>query len=169
MKCKWEDCENEARAKSPFCGDTCKKRHQRASGTDVPVEVGQGQVGQPVYVPVEGEAVYGRQAVSYPGVADFETRPEPLDPADSPKPQNRGKYIRPDGTEYQSDSQGSPFECQAGPPGEPAYGHSGSWVVGSYRPTARPQQGLGRARRRPGRHRSGCRTGRRAWIAHAAR
>lgn len=31
MKCKWEDCENEARAKSPFCGDTCYKRHRRDS------------------------------------------------------------------------------------------------------------------------------------------
>ncbi len=50
MKCKWEPCDNEARGKSPFCGGTCKKRHQRASGTDVPVEVGQElsgtQVGQ---------------------------------------------------------------------------------------------------------------------------
>ncbi len=46
MKCKWTDCENGARAKSPFCSGTCKKRYQRASGTDVPVEVGQEQVGQ---------------------------------------------------------------------------------------------------------------------------
>ena len=47
MKCKWKDCLHLARAKSPFCSGTCKKRYQRASGTDVPVEVGQEQVGQP--------------------------------------------------------------------------------------------------------------------------
>ena len=53
MKCKWESCENEARGKSPFCGGTCKKRYQRASGTkpelsgtSVPVEAKVGQVGQ---------------------------------------------------------------------------------------------------------------------------
>ena len=51
MKCKWTDCENDARAKSPFCSATCKKRYQRASGTDVPPEVGQGQVGQTPDVP----------------------------------------------------------------------------------------------------------------------
>ncbi len=38
MDCKWTDCSNQARAKSPFCSGTCKKRYQRASGTD---EVGQ--------------------------------------------------------------------------------------------------------------------------------
>ncbi len=31
MKCKWTDCENDARAKSPFCGDTCYKRWNRAN------------------------------------------------------------------------------------------------------------------------------------------
>ncbi len=41
MKCKWIDCDKEARKKSPFCSGTCKKREQRASGTNVPVEVGQ--------------------------------------------------------------------------------------------------------------------------------
>lgn len=49
MKCKWIECKDEARAKSPFCGDTCKKRYQRRirangtsrSGTNVPVKVGQ--------------------------------------------------------------------------------------------------------------------------------
>lgn len=50
MKCKWDKCDNEARAKSPFCSGTCKKRFQRASGTKpelsgtpVPVEVEVGQ------------------------------------------------------------------------------------------------------------------------------
>lgn len=50
MKCKWHKCSNEARAKSPYCSGTCKKRYSRASGTEVPVEVGQTlsgtQVGQ---------------------------------------------------------------------------------------------------------------------------
>lgn len=46
MRCKWNQCSNEARTKSPFCSGTCKKRYVR-SETDVPVEVGQEQVGQP--------------------------------------------------------------------------------------------------------------------------
>lgn len=29
MICKWNECSNEARAKSPFCGDTCYKRWNR--------------------------------------------------------------------------------------------------------------------------------------------
>ncbi len=57
MKCKWKDCSNDARAKSPFCSGTCKKRYQRASGTNVPVEVGQAssgtQAGQPLIAACE--------------------------------------------------------------------------------------------------------------------
>lgn len=55
MKCKWKDCNNDARAKSPFCSGTCKKRYQRTSGTEsepsgtnVPVEVGQEPSGTQV-------------------------------------------------------------------------------------------------------------------------
>ena len=68
MKCKWTGCENGARVKSPFCSGTCKKRYQRASGTYVPVEVGQGQVGhiQPV-----GDGV----CVTV-GLDDYLSRPE---------------------------------------------------------------------------------------------
>jgi hypothetical protein len=29
MKCKWHECENEARTKSEFCSDTCSKRYRR--------------------------------------------------------------------------------------------------------------------------------------------
>jgi hypothetical protein len=59
-ECKWKDCNEPARAKSPFCSGTCKKRYQRASGTNVPVEVGQGPSGTDSCVPVvtvEGEAL----------------------------------------------------------------------------------------------------------------
>lgn len=54
MQCKWDKCENEARAKSPFCSGTCKKRSQRASGTD---EVGQEQSGTQVG---QGPEQYGK-------------------------------------------------------------------------------------------------------------
>jgi hypothetical protein len=38
-ECKWIDCNNEARSKSPFCSQACKKRYRRASGTDQACEV----------------------------------------------------------------------------------------------------------------------------------
>ena len=61
MKCKWQECGNDARIKSPFCSEACKKRYQRAGGTELTTggtssgtdsassgtnEVGQTQVGQ---------------------------------------------------------------------------------------------------------------------------
>lgn len=124
MKCIWTDCDNDARAKSPYCGGTCKKRAQRlsgtepaASGTNVPVEVGQEQVGQTEVVPVKRQLYlqvvdakcYGRQAVV---CNEFKTRPEPLDNTDQPVPCNRGRYIRSDGTVYQFDAGGHSFECK---------------------------------------------------------
>lgn len=48
MQCKWHKCSNESRPRSPFCSETCKKRHARRSGTNVPVEVGQEQSGTQV-------------------------------------------------------------------------------------------------------------------------
>lgn len=109
MQCKWDKCDNEARAKSPFCSGTCKKRYQRASGTSVPVEVGQGQVGQSMDVPpywVNDAMVYGRRSVSYASDT-FETRPEPLDHSDTPDPRNRCIYQRRDGTRYLLDATGN--------------------------------------------------------------
>jgi len=35
MKCKWQECGNDARIKSPFCSEACKKRHYRAGGTEL--------------------------------------------------------------------------------------------------------------------------------------
>lgn len=89
-------------------------RLECASGTDVPVEVGQGQVGHTELVPVHNdmhlvpdETVYGRQAVSYPGDT-FETRPEPLHPTDTPDPRNRCIYQRQqDSTRYLLDATGN--------------------------------------------------------------
>ena len=132
MKCKWNDCLHEERAKSPFCSETCKKRAQRnrdiltgtesePSGTDVPVEVGQEQVGQTTDVPVAyglhqdfcwvgiDEMVYGRRAVKYP-VDTFDTRPEPIDHSDTPDPMNRCIYRRRDGTRYLLDATGNTHE-----------------------------------------------------------
>ena len=62
MKCKWNGCSNDARAKSPFCSGTCKKRSQRASGTDVLVEVGHitpVPVGAGVFMPLNVPDVKG--------------------------------------------------------------------------------------------------------------
>jgi len=59
------------------------------------------------YEIVEGEKVYGRQAVKYSQKEAWDTRPEPDSPTDLPKPLNRGKYIRQDGSEYQIDATGT--------------------------------------------------------------
>jgi hypothetical protein len=73
------------------------------------------------YDVIPGEKVYGRQAVIYSDIAEanWPTRPEPLSPEDYPKPYNRGKYIRPDGSEYQFDATGQVHECE-NHDGEPA-------------------------------------------------
>lgn len=105
MKCKWNECENEARSKSPFCSQACKKRHHRASGTDHACVV--------VHVPVErvSGTVYGRPAIK---CSQHGTRPEPLDLADYPHKGGRGRYTRPDGSEYQFDCCGKVFELTNG-------------------------------------------------------
>ncbi len=67
-----------------------------------------------VYVTVDGEQVYGRQAVRYEGDM-FDTRPEPLDPADTPDQRNRCIYQRPDGSRYLIDATGN-THTRPGPP-----------------------------------------------------
>lgn len=120
MKCKWKECNNEARRKSVFCCGTCKKRYSRLSGTIEPlsgtdVSVGP-QVGQRTAATMDvviGSNVYGRQAVRY--IPDqWATRPEPLDLTDIPHSGGRGKYTRQDGSEYQFDSKGSSFDLTNG-------------------------------------------------------
>lgn len=78
MKCKWYKCENEAREKSIFCSGTCKKRYSRASGTDVPVEVGQQSSGTEV----------GQAQNETPDVAPGLTKPD------------KGEQIYPDKLEH---------------------------------------------------------------------
>jgi len=58
------------------------------------------------YDVIFGQRVYGRQAVKYDLQEAWDLRPEPESPGDRPKPLNRGKYIRPDGSEYQIDAIG---------------------------------------------------------------
>ena len=59
------------------------------------------------YQVVPGQKVYGRQAVRWVDYQEaWDTRPEPLRRSDRPKPLNRGKYIRLDGSEYQIDAVG---------------------------------------------------------------
>lgn len=90
MKCKWNDCNYPARDKSPFCSGTCKKRHQRlqrASGTDVPVEVGQEQVGQIECVPV------GPGVLVQVGLDDYYTNPDKYAIRLEPDKLNWGAWI----------------------------------------------------------------------------
>lgn len=118
---KCANCENEAVGRSKYCSNKCKvawNRNKRntESVTNVTVRpesvtvkptVTQGQV---VKI-IEGETVYGRQAVRWPVSEAWDTRPELLDFNDQPKPGNRGKYIRVDGSEYIFDACGKVFEC----------------------------------------------------------
>ena len=55
---------------------------------------------------VEGQQVYGRQAVRYDLKERWELRPAPDDPNDIPVLDNRGRYDRPDGGGYQIDAVG---------------------------------------------------------------
>ena len=113
MKCKWRECENEARSKSPFCGGTCKKRHQRASGTDVPVEVGQElsgtQVGQTLGSASStqntdeqetGESTIIEQAVieyvRTAGLQDYYDNPDNYYPRREPERLNWGAWLNMD-------------------------------------------------------------------------
>jgi len=49
MQCKWHKCSNESRTRSPFCSETCKKRHARRSGTNGGTELS----GTEGFVPVQ--------------------------------------------------------------------------------------------------------------------
>ncbi len=111
MKCKWKDCDNEAKGKGFYCSGACRTNASRASRATVspaPVpSVSRDTVGVD-YVTVDGRC-YNRQAVE---CREFGTRPEPLDATDQPVPNNRGRYRCVDGTVYQFDSQGRSLECK---------------------------------------------------------
>lgn len=114
MECKWKDCDNETRDRSPYCSDTCKKRQSRfiasLSGTDTAPKAGQEQTGTGCEIVADAKC-YGRQAVK---CLEFKTRPEPLDHTDQPYPSNRSRYTRKDGTVYMFDAIGQSFECPDG-------------------------------------------------------
>lgn len=116
--------------KGVTCGPTCRQRLRRKlnkgvtiseSGCDiVTVEsncdtVEDVTVDKPIpaydMTMLGGVKVNGRQAVRYDFEEAWDLRPEPLSLDDRPKLLNRGKYIRPDGSEYQFDVTGQVFEC----------------------------------------------------------
>lgn len=97
--------------KGRTCSSTCRKALQRRNAS-----VTSAKCDTLEYVTLEGK-IYGRQAVRYDLHEAWYLRPEPLSPNDRPKPLNRGKYIRPDGSEYQFDCIGKVFEC-SGPNSE---------------------------------------------------
>ncbi len=130
MKCK--QCGNEVTGKGKTCSAKCRKALQRSvtTGDTKCDNVTVAKCDKPGYVTVENAKVYGRQAVKYDIPEAWELRPEPLSPDDQPKPKNRGKYIRPDGTEYLFDACGKAHEakCEVFDPGEgvPSFGQGDS-------------------------------------------
>ena len=75
-KCKWNECGNEARLKSPFCSQACKKRHSRSSGTDQPCEVVQIASGTEVVHVEESELSY-ENYLKYQPLGMYATRTNP--------------------------------------------------------------------------------------------
>ena len=110
MKCKQCNIEFESkRSTAGYCSAECRKLAFHKDG-----KVSVPQVSVPNYDVVENQTVYGRQAVKYDLAEAWDLRPEPLSKEDTPKLLNRGKYVRPDGSEYQFDAIGQVFECTDG-------------------------------------------------------
>ena len=109
---KCANCGNEYEPKrktSKYCSAKCRKlAFQADAKVSVPENDGVSVLS---YELIPDTKVYGRPAVRYDFEEAWERRPEPLSPEDRPKPDNRGKYIRPDGSEYQFDAIGQVFEC----------------------------------------------------------
>ncbi len=113
-KCK--QCGNEyepKRATSQYCGDPCRKLASRQRDK-VSVPSGNEQVSVPPYFLIPDTEVYGRRAVRYELREAWNFRPEPLTLTDEPLAENRGRYTRQDGTQYQFDSAGIAFEVTNG-------------------------------------------------------
>ena len=105
MQCRQCSKEFEAkRSTARYCSAQCRKLAFQADGkVSVP---GPLEVSVPGYEIVEGEKVYGRQAVRYQLKERWDTRPSPDSPDDSPRPFNRCVYDRPDGSSYLIDACG---------------------------------------------------------------
>lgn len=115
MQCK--QCGKEfgaQRSTAKYCSDKCRNANRPAKvapvkhipltePTDVPLR----------YEIVEDVRVYSREAVRYDLREAWDLRPKPNCPNDKPKPKNRGRYIRVDGSEYQIDAVGVAHEVAA--------------------------------------------------------
>ncbi len=113
MKCK-NECGTELTGrKKGFCSDRCRKQYSRKSDKLVSSKSDTVRV-EPDFVRVIGVTVYGRQAVRFSGDRFFDTRPAPSEDTDSPHCASRGRYTRQDGTVYQYDIFGTPFEVVDG-------------------------------------------------------
>lgn len=96
-----------------FCSDRCRMAAKREADREPEqrTRTNETRTANPnSYELVEGEQVYGRQAVRYGLHEAWDLRPQPDSPEDRPKPSNRGVYIRPDGTEYIIDATGRTHE-----------------------------------------------------------
>ncbi len=92
--------------------EAAQRRRDKVKGMTPAGYDSQGMTGLTAYDIVPDVKVYSRSAVVYAGLREaWQCRPEPLSPDDKPKPLNRGKYIRPDGSEYIFDACGKVFEC----------------------------------------------------------
>ncbi len=116
MQCMKTGCSNPLKGRqATFCSDKCRMAQTRTEPKSN-TKVTKVEHKVPAYELVPDEKVYSRPAVRYKDPKDlrevWDTRPEPLSPDDIPKPLNRGKYIRPDGSEYQFDACGKVFECE---------------------------------------------------------
>ena len=85
------------------CSGACRAKKSRRAQVEIAAARARAE-----HSFVDG-TVYGRQAVSYKQ-DKFSTRPEPLNADDAPRPLDRGRYTRPDGTVYMFDSGGQVFE-----------------------------------------------------------
>ena len=111
MKCKRDGCSNEVSGRAIWCGDKCRMSHARANSQPEHEQPQPEQINpntEPEQI-VGSVKCYGRPAVV---CSQFKTRPKPLDSTDIPVVDNRGRYVRPDGSVYQFDFCGNSFDCK---------------------------------------------------------
>lgn len=106
-QCKRDGCSKPAKGRGSYCSGACRVAHHRASVTSNDPKLPSVTIQSVTDVTIMGKC-YNRPAIP---CSEFSTRPAPRDVTDTPKPKNRGKYVRADGSEYQFDFCGMVFEC----------------------------------------------------------
>lgn len=118
MKCKQCNTEFESKRKTAvYCSAKCRKLAFQVSVPEngkVSVPANKTVSVPTAYTTVDDSKVYGRQAVRYELSEPWNLRPEPLSLDDVPVPNNRGRYTRPDSSQYLFDYLGKAFELTDG-------------------------------------------------------